>query len=95
VIVPLLSMQQSCLLCISTLLESGNHYSRMFELKDQLGAPLFETISITLVCDECMRTDRARVHLSTLVRVPLLLPILRSQIPRTVLISSPSAYSAL
>ncbi len=26
VIVPLLSMQQSCLLCISTLLESGNHY---------------------------------------------------------------------
>lgn len=23
-------MQQSCLLCISTLLESGNHYSKMF-----------------------------------------------------------------
>ena len=49
VIVPLLSMQQSCLLCISTLLESGNHYSRMFELKDALGEQLFETISITLV----------------------------------------------
>ena len=37
VIVPLLSMQQSCLLCISTLLESGNHYSKMFELKDSIG----------------------------------------------------------
>ncbi len=44
-------MQQSCLLCISTLLESGNHYSRMFELKDSTtGEPLFETISISLVC---------------------------------------------
>ena len=28
----------------------------MFELKDQLGEPLFETISITLVCDDCMQT---------------------------------------
>jgi hypothetical protein len=42
-------MQQSCLLCISTLLESGNHYSRMFELKDgHTGEPLFETIQISL-----------------------------------------------
>ena len=42
-------MQNSVLLCISTLLESGNHYSKMFELKDSLGRQLFETISITLV----------------------------------------------
>ena len=46
VIVPLLSMQSSCLLCISTLLESGNHYSKMFELTDSLGRKLFETISV-------------------------------------------------
>jgi len=57
VIVPLLSMQSSCLLCISTLLESGNHYSKMFELTDSLGKKLFETISISLVCDACMKTD--------------------------------------
>lgn len=50
VIVPLLSMQSSCLLCISTLLESGNHYSKMFELTDSIGNKLFETISISLVC---------------------------------------------
>jgi len=43
-------MQSSCLLCISTLLESGNHYSKMFELTDSVGQRLFETISITLVC---------------------------------------------
>jgi len=57
VIVPLLSMQSSCLLCISTLLESGNHYSKMFALTDSIGKPLFETMSITLVCDECLKSD--------------------------------------
>ena len=46
--VPLLSMSNSVLLCISTLLDSGNHYSKMFELKDPLGLPLFETITICL-----------------------------------------------
>jgi len=74
-------MQSSCLLCISTLLESGNRkrhaqlhhaanppltlcfgftdYSKMFELKDATtGDQLFETIAITLVCDDCLKTDR-------------------------------------
>ena len=31
---PLLSMQQSVLLCISTILDSGNHYTKMMELTD-------------------------------------------------------------
>jgi len=57
VIVPLLSMQSSCLLCISTLLESGNHYSKMFELTDSIGNKLFDTISISLVCEACMKTE--------------------------------------
>ncbi len=57
VIVPLLSMQQSCLLCISTLRESSNHYSKMFELRDAQDRPIFESITISLVCDECMKTD--------------------------------------
>jgi len=50
VVVPLLSMSNSVLLCISTLLESGNHYSKMFDLVDSVGRKLFESISITLVC---------------------------------------------
>jgi hypothetical protein len=29
----------------------------MFELTDSLGKKLFETISITLVCDDCLKTD--------------------------------------
>ena len=49
VVVPLLSMQQSVLLCISTILDSGNHYTKMMELVDDLGFKVFETINITLV----------------------------------------------
>ena len=30
----MLSMQQSVLLCISTILDSGNHYTKMMELVD-------------------------------------------------------------
>lgn len=50
VVVPLLSMQQSVLLCISTILDSGNHYTKMMELVDDYGNTVFETIKITLVC---------------------------------------------
>jgi len=49
VVVPLLSMQQSVLLCISTILDSGNHYTKMMELVDDYGNTVFETIKITLV----------------------------------------------
>ena len=45
----MLSMQQSVLLCISTILDSGNHYTKMMELVDEFGQKVFETINITLV----------------------------------------------
>ena len=57
VIMPLLSMSQSVLLCISTLRESSNHYSKLFDVKDSNGAPIFEQMSISLVCEACMKTD--------------------------------------
>ena len=75
VVVPLLSMQSSVLLCISTLLDGANHYSscrsrclalfpppahclspplmrsgKMIGLKDEFGAPVFESLQISLVC---------------------------------------------
>ena len=43
-------MQQSVLLCISTILDSGNHYSKMMEMTDAYGHAIFESIRITLVC---------------------------------------------
>lgn len=50
VVVPLLSMRSSVLLCISTLLDTGNHYSKMMSLVDDFGNAVFKNISITLVC---------------------------------------------
>ena len=70
VIIPLLSMQNSVLLCISTLLMSGNHYSRMFALKHEDGTPVFETISITLVCDTCLAGDHPELCTHKLHTLP-------------------------
>lgn len=56
---PLLSMQESVLLCISTLLDGSNHYSKMFELQDEDGEPLFKQLAITLVCGTCESNPRA------------------------------------
>ena len=60
VVVPLLSMQQSVLLCISTILDSGNHYSKMMEMTDAFGAKIFETIQITLVCGRTAHHTNSR-----------------------------------
>ena len=49
VVVPLLSMQQSVLLCISTILDSGNHYTKMMELVD--GEPVVEHSLVWFVTD--------------------------------------------
>ena len=64
VVVPLLSMSNSVLLCISTLLESGNHYSKMFDLTDSIGRKLFESISITLYARSPTALCRTRAHSS-------------------------------
>mgnify|MGYP004378849269 CR=1 FL=1 len=85
--VPLLSMQQSVLLCISTILDSGNRalclrrvwwcvlyphhrcadYSKMMEMQDDYGHPIFESIKITLV-----RTMRAHPNPNRAHTAPLL-----------------------
>ena len=59
VVVPLLSMQSSVLLCISTILDSGNHYSKMMEMKDAYGNYIFQSIRITLVCGAPLHAARA------------------------------------
>lgn len=59
---PLLSMQESVLLCISTLLDGSNHYSKMFELRDEDGEPLFKQLAITLVCSLCSESNPRPTH---------------------------------
>ena len=53
IVVPLLEMETTALIAISTPSDSLNFYSEMFELKDAQGDPFFRTINVSLVCDAC------------------------------------------
>ena len=53
VIVPLLELETTALICISTPMGTDNFYSQMFQMKDAAGKKLFNSIELSLVCDEC------------------------------------------
>ncbi len=55
VIVPLLELETTALICISTPQDSTNFYSLMFEMRDPSGAPLFNQQKIEMVCAECKK----------------------------------------
>lgn len=55
VIVPLLELETTALICISTPQDSTNFYSLMFEMKDPSGAHLFNQQKIEMVCEDCKR----------------------------------------
>jgi len=90
VVVPLLSMQQSVLLCISTILDSGNHYSKMMEMTDDYGHNIFETIKITLVCDDCLKTDHPEKCRHKLASMPRWLSSKKVETVRALLAEDPA-----
>jgi hypothetical protein len=53
VIVPLLELETTALICISTPQDSSNFYSMMFEMVDQAGEKLFNQIEVSMVCEDC------------------------------------------
>lgn len=53
VILPLLELETTALICISTPQDSTNFYSMMFELKDPKGDFVFNQVRVSMVCDEC------------------------------------------
>ena len=53
IVVPLLEMDTTALIAISTPQDKQNFYSEMFELKDARGDPFFRTIRVSLVCKAC------------------------------------------
>ena len=53
VIVPLLELETTALICISTPQDSSNFYSMMFEMVDAGGEKLFNQIQISMVCEDC------------------------------------------
>lgn len=90
VIVPLLSMQESVLLCISTLLDGSNHYSKMFELTGEDGQPLFRQIAITLVCDDCKKTEHPERCTHKLASLPRWISSQKVETVRTLLSEDPA-----
>lgn len=57
VIVPLLEIDTTALIGISTPMDDMNFYSEMFGLKDERGELFFNTIKIGLVCENCQKSD--------------------------------------
>lgn len=57
VIVPLLEVESTALICISTPQDDMNFYSAMFDMKLPNGDPLFVTLEVSLVCDACKESD--------------------------------------
>ena len=57
VVVPLLELDRTALICISTILDPLNYYSKLLELKDERGEPFFQVSSLhsISVCT-CMLT---------------------------------------
>jgi hypothetical protein len=57
VIIPLLEMDTTALIAISTPQDDLNFYSKMFEMKDKKGEYFFNTIKIGLICAKCQLSD--------------------------------------
>lgn len=53
VVVPLLELDATALICISTILDSFNFYSKLMELKDENGEPFFVTHTFVMACPAC------------------------------------------
>lgn len=68
-VAPLLCMQQTTMIAISTLTSSVNFYSRLIKMRNKTtGAPLFNIYQVQLACDACIEQGKAsqcvhRLHL--------------------------------
>jgi hypothetical protein len=57
VVVPMLAMANVALICISSLGDSTNYYSRLVSKVDRDGKPCFNVIRFTLACGRCEKTS--------------------------------------
>lgn len=92
VVVPLLAMQSSVLLCISTLTESTNHYSQFFKMKAASGDALFKTIQFSLICDKCLLTDNPEKCTHKLHELPRWLSASKIDVIKRMLCEDPAMF---
>jgi hypothetical protein len=69
VIIPLLEMDTTALIAISTPQDDLNFYSKMFEMKDKKGEFFFNTMKIGLICAKCQKSKNptACTHMKDVV----------------------------
>lgn len=58
VVLPLLAVQDTVMLAISTPMDENNFYSVMLEMKKPNGELLFNVLQITLLCDACQKEGK-------------------------------------
>lgn len=58
VIVPLIGMESSMLGMISTPVDTYNFFTKLMDMKDQNGNPLFIVVDMVLSCPRCQRLNR-------------------------------------
>lgn len=60
VIVPILSMKNTSLMCLSSPEGDANYYSGLLNLKKSNGEPFFHVIDCFLICKACQKLERAK-----------------------------------
>lgn len=90
-VAPLLSMESTTLIGISTLLSDVNFYTRLMRLKDKTtGGPLFTVLKIQLACPTCIECGKAAECVHMLHLVPRWQSSGRHEMLRTVMAEIPS-----
>lgn len=59
VVLPLFSIDKSCLIGVSTVLDDDNHMSKFMDLKDNNEEDLFHTLRVFAACDKCIAAEKA------------------------------------
>lgn len=87
VIVPLMKIQHSTILGISTPSDRFNYYSSLFQACDQNGNPLFEQLTVRKVCGACQEAQTGCPHVP--YEPPTWNPIGRARLVEWILRDSP------
>ena len=58
VVAPMLKVQNTVLICLSTNLGKDNWYSKLFQNSDPKTAPLISKLEVSLLCDDCRKFGR-------------------------------------
>jgi len=69
-VAPLMTIDRTCFLAISTLTSEINFYTRLMRMRDRdTGLPIFTCLQIQLACDKCKEEGKAAecIHLLHLV----------------------------